>query len=205
MISAKIEQNTDHRGRSSPKASRLTASWNRQTRTDWQLSIGAEVLNSELVKDKRMVNGQENSGPFFHIQKSVLREVSIVSVGADMSTRMKVAASFSLTPKEGEDMGNEKSPEISASGTPAVNGEGPKPKAENNVAADGDMALKAVQMERERVGKIQAICNGEYNEIERQSISAGWTPEETSQKVLKLCEAVLRPTSIFVKRRPQDP
>lgn len=66
---------------------------------DWQLSIGAETLEAELVKAgvKRTVNGQSQVGPFFHIKRSVLREVSVVAVGADMSTRMHIAASFTLT------------------------------------------------------------------------------------------------------------
>ncbi len=204
MISAKIEQNTlTIEGEIVAKGEQADGIVEQaKAGADWQLSIGAEVLNSELVKDTRVVNGQENSGPFFHIQKSVLREVSVVSVGADMSTRMKVAASFSLTPKEGEDMGKEKSPEAGAV-NPEMKTE--KPKTESQIAADGDTALKAVQMERERVGKIQAICSGEYNEIERQAISAGWTPEETSQKVLKAIRDG-RPAAdvnIIVKRRPQ--
>ncbi len=63
---------------------------------DWQLSIGAEVVESELVRTNRIVNGQEQTGPFVHIKKSRLREVSVVAVGADASTRMRVAASFNL-------------------------------------------------------------------------------------------------------------
>lgn len=63
---------------------------------EWQLSIGAEVNDAEIVRTKRTVNGREQSGPFHHIQKSVLREVSVVAVGADVSTRMKLAARFNL-------------------------------------------------------------------------------------------------------------
>ena len=59
---------------------------------DWQLSIGAEVLESELVRTRRLVNGRMQTGPFYHVRKSVLREVSVVAVGADMGTRMRVAA-----------------------------------------------------------------------------------------------------------------
>jgi len=73
---------------------------------DWQLSIGAEVKDSELVRAKRSVNGQVHSGPFYHIRKSVLREVSVVAIGADPSTRMNLAASFHLY--TGEEMDFEK-------------------------------------------------------------------------------------------------
>jgi len=59
---------------------------------EWQLSIGAEVLEWELVRSRQVVNGREHEGPFHHVKKSVLREVSVVAVGADASTRMKLAA-----------------------------------------------------------------------------------------------------------------
>jgi hypothetical protein len=48
------------------------------------------------VRSRRVVNGQEHEGPFYHVKKSVLREVSVVAVGADASTRMKLAATFNL-------------------------------------------------------------------------------------------------------------
>ena len=63
---------------------------------DWQLSIGAEVVDSELVRGSRSVNGQVQDGPFYHVKKSILREVSVVAVGADASTRLKLAARFNL-------------------------------------------------------------------------------------------------------------
>ncbi len=64
---------------------------------DWQLSIGADVLEAELVRGRRTVNGQPQTGPFYHVRQAVLREVSVVAVGADVSTRMKVAARFHLS------------------------------------------------------------------------------------------------------------
>ncbi len=63
---------------------------------DWQLSIGASVKESELVRGQRDVNGRPHSGPFYHVKKSVLREISVVAVGADTGTRMQVAATFTL-------------------------------------------------------------------------------------------------------------
>lgn len=64
---------------------------------DWQLSIGAEVKDAELIrKGTKTVNGQQHEAPFYHVKASVLREVSILPVGADSDTRMKVAAKFTL-------------------------------------------------------------------------------------------------------------
>jgi len=67
-----------------------------KTGADWQLSIGADVLDSELVPGQRFVNGQMQVGPFFHVKKAVLREVSVVAVGADDGTHMRLAAQFIL-------------------------------------------------------------------------------------------------------------
>ena len=83
---------------------------------DWQLSIGADVKECELVKSSRSVNGQEIEGPFYHVTKSTLREVSVVAVGADAHTSMKVTANFNLSKPniEGESMTEENKNNVSA-------------------------------------------------------------------------------------------
>ena len=83
---------------------------------DWQLSIGADVKECELVKSSRSVNGQEIQGPFYHVTKSTLREVSVVAVGADAHTSMKVSAQFNLSKNniEGESMTEENKNNVSA-------------------------------------------------------------------------------------------
>ena len=219
---------------------------------DWQLSIGAEVLESELVRTRRMVNGRMQTGPFYHVRKSVLREVSVVAVGADMSTRMRVAASFNLyggktmefeqwlkehdIEAEGMDeertaalreafgAGEEPPVEVVAGAQPDG---GPAPEPENQpdekkVRAAGRPAARrpasdlpgdagqgrtvaavaagactppgvqarqeaerAINAERDRVSAIQDICAGEFPEIEREAIRAGWDIDRTSQRVLK--------------------
>ena len=87
---------------------------------DWQLSIGADVKECELVKSSREVNGQSQEGPFYHIKKSTLREVSVVAVGADAHTTMKVTAKFTLTKTiEGDSMSNEpKNKNVTAAAEP---------------------------------------------------------------------------------------
>jgi phage head maturation protease len=174
---------------------------------DWQLSIGADVAESELVKGKRTINGKEHTGPFYHVKAAVLREVSVVAVGADAETKLKVAASFDLG-REPVEKEPEKNVKAVKEEKTVEDGKQIVPKIENRpepeAAADTDAAVKAIRAERNRVAKIQAICDGEYNEIERQAISAGWTPEETSQKVLKALREN-RPSAdvnIVVKRKP---
>ena len=183
---------------------------------DWQLSIGADVRECELVKGSREVNGRQIDGPFYHVKKSVLREVSVVAVGADAATKMKVPAQFNLTnlkPIQGEVMtGENKNLTAGAAdaglekhdvapGAPEV-----QAKAEVDVAATAnDAAVNAVKAERERVGAIQGICNGEFPEIEKEAVGAGWTPEATTKKVLETIRAE-RPSAsvhVSVKARPE--
>ena len=210
---------------------------------DWQLSIGADVKECELVKGSREVNGQEVEGPFYHIKKSTLREVSVVAVGADAHTNMKVNAKFNLVNQEGEAMNNKsETKSVSAVSAPNANDAVPpekKPEPEQKPgepekkpdnaekkpgqaaaeatppaiqASAGDVAAtareaaqNAVKAERERISAIQAICDGEFPEIEREAIAGGWTPEVVTKKVLETIRAE-RPAAnvnISVKTAPE--
>ena len=163
---------------------------------DWQLSIGAEVEAAELVQEgKRTINGVEHDAPFYHVTKSTLREVSVVAVGADKATHMKVTASLKLK-------GNSIiEPEINGTG----NGEqgtgktvtAQKPTTEKptptgveagaaiETAVDVEaVAQAAVKAERERVGMVKSVCGGEFPEIEAKAIAEGWNREQVSEAVL---------------------
>ena len=63
---------------------------------DWQLSIGADVIEAVDVPDgeERTVNGRVLKGPILLVTKSKLCEVSVVAVGADADTHLRIAASF---------------------------------------------------------------------------------------------------------------
>lgn len=63
---------------------------------DWQLSIGAAPQRVEFIPagHSRVINGTSHEGPFFHVKQSVLREISVVAIGADASTWMRLAATF---------------------------------------------------------------------------------------------------------------
>ena len=103
---------------------------------DWQLSIGAEVEAAELVQEgKRTVNGIEHDAPFYHVTKSTLREVSVVAVGADKATHMKVTAKLELKGNsimEPQKKNEEAKPQVTATApvnTPAA----PSAEAPKNV------------------------------------------------------------------------
>lgn len=65
----------------------------------WQLSIGALPEQVERLQpdQKTTVNGREVNGPAYIARKSTLNEISLVAVGADADTYMKICASLNLS------------------------------------------------------------------------------------------------------------
>ena len=187
---------------------------------DWQLSIGAEVEAAELVQSgKRKVNGVEHDAPFYHVTKSTLREVSVVAVGADLSTHMKVTAKLELKgnsimePEVREEVRgkrDEKTPVTPANDTPAATATAAAKPAETpkTVAATAAVekpaepvvdakavAAEAIKAERERVAMIKAVCGGEFADIEAKAISEGWDRVRLNEEVLKAYRAKQPTTS----------
>ena len=159
---------------------------------DWQLSIGAEVEAAELVQQgRRKVNGVEHDAPFYHVTKSTLREVSVVAVGADKSTHMKVTAKLELKGNSIMEPDNKETtpPKAEAANAPAA----AAPKEVSAAAATvhpepapdaGVIAAEAMKAERARVVAVKAVCGGEFPEIEAKAVAEGWTKEQTSDAVL---------------------
>lgn len=80
-------------------AERLVA----QRQWKWGISIGATNDGYEYVMDgtKATVNGREIEGPALIVSKSMLREISVVAVGADPEAYMQIAASLLMeTPEQ---------------------------------------------------------------------------------------------------------
>ena len=66
----------------------------------WQASIGADINMSATVREgeKVTVNGRSLVGPLFVAQKTAIKEVSFVAMGADDQTTVDVAASQNAEP-----------------------------------------------------------------------------------------------------------
>jgi hypothetical protein len=60
----------------------------------WQASVGAQVVRREFVEAGKTVtvNGRTVSGPLVIAREAVLREVSLVAIGADADTSAAIAA-----------------------------------------------------------------------------------------------------------------
>lgn len=160
---------------------------------DWQLSIGAEVEAAELVQTgSRIINGMEHAAPFYHVTKSTLREVSVVAVGADKSTHMRVTAKLEM--KGNSEMEEPKkevpTPEVAAA---AITNTAPTPSVDVKAVADA-----AVKAERERVGMIKSVCAGEFPELEAKAITEGWGKEQINEAVLAAFRAKQPTTSVNI-------
>ena len=165
---------------------------------DWQLSIGAEVEAAELVQEgKRTINGIEHDAPFYDVTKSTLREVSVVAVGADKATHMKVTAKLELKgnsimePQKKETAAAPKVEAAAPVNTPAAPAPAAPAKVEaaaapmNAPAVDAKaIAQEAVKAERDRIAMIKAVCKGEFPEIEAKAISEGWEKDQLNEAVL---------------------
>lgn len=154
---------------------------------DWQMSIGADVDEYVMVaeNEKMLVNGQTFEGPFTLIQKSTLREVSVVAVGADSETNLTIAAKLNL--KQGDVT-------MSAENKTVVTAENAAPAQPTPVVAQAEPTIThqdvnnaveaALKAERERVAGIREICAGEFPDIEAAAIKDNLTLDATRAKVL---------------------
>ena len=156
----------------------------------WQLSIGAEVEKAERVREgTRTVNGVQHAAPFYHVQKSTLREVSVVAVGADKATTMLVTASFQLSGAIPDMKDNPENIPQNPADAPVVAAAAPvapvAPTAPEKPATAPQEAIHAaIAAERERVSRIRAICAGEFSDIEAKAVAEGWDGAHTSEAVL---------------------
>jgi len=159
------------------------------------------------------VNGQSFEGPILVVRGSLLREVSFVPAGADADTSANVAASMADY-QEGLEMNFEKwleangfknvtdekqlkalkaahEAEIKAAKAPEPKPKKdpvPEPKKDSepiNVQAAADLAAqKATKTERERIAAIREACGGDFDAIQAEAESKGWTVEATNAKLI---------------------
>jgi hypothetical protein len=185
---------------------------------DWQLSIGAAVEARETITEGTIeANGRTFYAPIILVSKSKLREVSVVPVGADSETHMRVAASFNLT-NGGVIMDFQawmkthgiNAAELTAAQTATLkacyeSGEAPpkefKAEVETvEVAAKAQeagiqaTAEQAVKAERKRVSEIKALFDGDHPKVEDSAVAEGLTLEAASVKLLEAIRAA-RPAS----------
>ena len=145
---------------------------------NWQLSHGAEIIDWVRVpkETKATINGREFEGPFLHIRKAVLREVSVVAIGADSDTSLRVAAGFDIFQPKGEKTMPEKGKVVATAADPAVDPAAPAAPAAKDNAAD------IVAAERARVKSVRAALK-DYPALVDKAIESGWDEERCKETV----------------------
>ena len=175
----------------------------------WQASIGCSVETTQDVPagDQVTVNGQTFVGPIIVARRSVLRETSILPMGADSTTSVNLAAAAAKLGNSSmsfEDwvtsLGLDAStltPEALAVLQTAYDGmpaDGDMPAADSATAA-AVLSLRAnTSAELTRQSQILATCTG-YPHIANAAIQGGWGVTETENHILKAKARQMTPTN----------
>lgn len=133
----------------------------------FQASVG--VTPKEVFRvgedESATLNGEEVNGPCYIVRAGTLNEVSIVPIGADVSTQTAIAAA-AQTHKEGIMPEEKKKPAGAAEPTDAATVEA------------------AQNAERARVAAVIAACKG-HEDIMSEAVRDGWTAERAELACLK--------------------
>ena len=182
----------------------------------WQASIGASVELSERIPAGHTVavNGQTFQGPVIVARKAVLRETSVLPVGADCTTTVNLAAKAANLKGQDMTMTFEKwvtdkgfdhatlSTEAKVFLTTLFDAEtnSADPAAASTASTASAAALlnlRATQSaEHDRIGKINAIAAG-HPTIAATAIRSGWTALETENHVLKASHRMHAPSNVI--------
>lgn len=162
----------------------------------WQASIGAPILKRELVGEgeKVKVNGKSYSGPLTIVRASKLKEISVLTMGADDTTSTKVSANdnFHQTQILGEDnMGLEKDRD-------SLESHDIQPeKVEASASAVEVETLRAQLAESERVRGIEKVT-AEHPELQAKAIEGGWSVDQVKASVEEINKVrAERPSPVF--------
>ena len=176
----------------------------------WQASIGASVIESEDIAAgvSVNVNGQRFVGPVIVARRSILKETSVLPMGADSTTSVNLAAK-AVTLK-GNNMTFEEWLKSLGIDQAAMTPEGTSilqtqydliqnPPADGapmpTAAASAVLDLRATAVsELNRQGQINAVCVG-YPHISATAISSGWSPMEAENHVLKAKARSMAPSN----------
>jgi len=180
----------------------------------WQASIGASVVETEDIAagQKVFVNGQTFVGPVIVARRSVLKETSVLPMGADSSTSVNLAARAALSESKvmtfdefikslGLDVAT-LTPEATsvlqnAFDAQSAGGAAPAPVA----SAAAVLNLRAASSnELRRQANIQAICTG-YPAIAAAAIEHDWSPVEAENHILKAKFRTMAPSNQYTSSK----
>ena len=179
----------------------------------WQASIGASVIESENIAAgvSVNVNGQRFVGPVIVARRSILKETSVLPMGADSTTSVNLAASaklrggFHMTFSEWlVSLGIAES-SLTSEGTAilqtmyenaqALPADGETPAAVPVASAAAILNMRATaSAELNRHAEINAVCVG-HPTIAATGIRNGWSVLECENHVLRARAASMTPSN----------
>ena len=180
----------------------------------WQASIGCSVEQQEQVPAGQVVsvNQQQFRGPVIVARRSVLRETSILPVGADCTTTVNLAAKLkAATSSKGKSMTmtfetwlTDHGFEVANLSTEAVTflttlydaeTNSTDPAAASTATAKAILDLRAAQSaEHNRIAQINSLAVGRPL-VASAAISGGWTPERTELEMLRTSQRTTSPSN----------
>jgi phage major head subunit gpT-like protein len=149
----------------------------------WQASIGSDPVSEvDQIKagETAVLNGREFTGPMAIVRGAKLREVSVVALGADSETHIRIAAGFT-NQQGGKTMENQKIE------TPATEPEKVQASLPDDAVAKAVQAAIA-KRDAEQKGRIDAIDNvfgKDLPELKLEAITKNWTVEESKTALIK--------------------
>lgn len=188
MVNGGIDTDTE-RGREIAEAGK---------KVNWQLSIGAEIKRTESVEEETEVNGRTVEPPALVVRECLLREVSVVAIGADAETELSIVAGWNIkNSKQNNSNGVEPMSKIKCEGEcPTVEDEtkvtaetavepeetaGEKDTAvveeeETKVTAEEEKEPMAEEIkQRFNTANIVAVLDGAPTDVVVKAIKQGWT------------------------------
>ncbi|MEM7806553.1 MAG: Mu-like prophage major head subunit gpT family protein [Planctomycetota bacterium] len=149
----------------------------------WQVSVGVSFdlsdMNLVAAGQRRQVNGREVNGPVFVINRSKLREISILTLGADDDTSAEVSATLNPTnmPETNQHTADD-APAIDGVLRSTLNTDADAFSDEPVLGRVGDV----YDVEARRVAKIRAIAE-DHPSILRAALVEDWDLEKVQDKV----------------------
>ena len=167
---------------------------------DWQASIGADVsgkTESLEAGDTAEVNGRKITGPATIVRKSFLRGVSVVAIGADQDTHIRIAAGYTkpqgeptMADENKKTVATEPESKITAAApTPSPNPAAPQAPTVNVQAAVQAELDKYKAAEKMRRDAIVAVFAGEHPDLLAKAVAEGWTVDAAKDELIKAIRA----------------
>jgi hypothetical protein len=181
----------------------------------WQASIGANIVRRELVNAgaSAQANGRTFRGPVIIAREAILREISVVALGADDDTTTSIAArrqeadmDFEAWLKANgfdnqESLTEAQLKPLRAAFQADKGGKAPDPTRVN--PGDLDKSLNDMRAahaaELDRFAKLEQICEG-HTAIQAQAVRENWSLDKAQLEVLRAD----RPTVNGITRGGRD-